>query len=281
MLERILIVAGDSDPAKRAAAVGFDLARTYDAAVDALHVLEPGTRSDEDKRERATATLDEATAHDAPGPVETHVEEGRPAGVINDFADERGVDLVVMARGGRSGLGDRLLGSVTERVLRGTTVPVLAVPGDESDAIEGFDDVLVTTDGSEISERAAPYAGDIASRYDAILHLLTVVDVAAEAGIFDAGGVPEEYVEQLESDGREALDRYVDAIGDVDVDLRRSVVRASPRDGIDEYVSGNDVDLLVMASEGQNNVVGQRLGSVTARVLRTVDVPVLVVPTPS
>lgn len=281
MLDRILIVADDSDPAKCASGVGFELARTYDAAVEVLYVLEPGTRSDDAATEQATAMLDEATAHDAPGSVETHIEEGRPAEVITTVADDHGVDLIVMGRQGRSGLDDRLLGSVTERVLREMTVPVLATPGDESEVVEGFHDVLVTTDGSEVSERAAPYASDIASRFGARLHLLTVVDVAAEGGVFNAGGVSKEFVERLESKGHEALDRFIQAIGDVEVEICPSVVRGSPREAIEEYVSENDIDLLVMASEGQNNVVGQRLGSVTARVLRTVDVPVLVVPTPS
>lgn len=280
MLERILVVADDSEPARRAAAVGFELAERGDATVDVLYVHDPGRESDDAKRQRATAILDEATAHDAPGPVETHVEEGRPAQVVTGFAADRGVDLIVMGRRGRKGLGEKLLGSVTEQVLRGTTVPVLAVPGDDPDAVEGVRDVLVTTDGSEVARRAAPYASDLASRYGATLHLLTVVDVSGEAGIFDAGGVPEDYVERLESQGREALDRLAQSVGEADVEVRPAVVRATPTEGIDEYVSDTDVDLLVMASEGQNNVVGQRLGSVAARVLRTVDVPVLVVPTP-
>lgn len=281
MLDRILVVADDSDPARRAVATGFELARTYDAAVDVLYVLEPDQRSDEAAVERATATLDEATAYDAPGTVETHVEEGRPARVITTVAESDGSDLIVMGRQGRTDLGDQLLGSVTERVLRSTTVPVLAVPGGDHEDADGFHDVLVTTDSSEVAEKAAPYAAGLATRYAATLHLLTVVDIDSEAGIFDAGGVDEEFVERLISRGRKAVESLARAIGDGEIDIRTEVRRGTTRDGIEEYVTENGIDLLVIASEGQNNVVGQRLGSVAARVLRTVDIPVLVVPTPN
>lgn len=282
MLDRILVAVNDNDYAKRAAAYGFELAGTYGASVDALHVLEAGSNADRESANELGTALLEGIATDPPGEVEAHLLEGRPASVIVDFAHDNDLDLVVMGNKGRTGVGERLLGNVTERVLRRTHVPVLAVWGDDHDAeIGDYTDVLVTTDGSEIAERAAPYAGDLAERYGATLHVLTAVDVHAEAGPFDAGGLTEEFIEQLESQGREALDRFDDALGEVDVERRRSVERGTPHECIDEYADENDVDLLVIASEGQNNLVGQRLGSVTTRVLNTVDVPVLVVPTPS
>jgi nucleotide-binding universal stress UspA family protein len=46
---------------------------------------------------------------------------------------------------------------------------------------------------------------------------------------------------------------------------------------ITDYVADNDVDLVVMSSEGQSNLAGQQLGTVAGRVLRAVDRPVLVV----
>ncbi len=57
----------------------------------------------------------------------TRVEEGTPAETIVRVADEEKVDLIVMYTDGRDGLGDMLLGSITERVLRNTSVDLLAV----------------------------------------------------------------------------------------------------------------------------------------------------------
>ena len=59
--------------------------------------------------------------------VVDEVVQGDPANAIVEYADARGVDLVVMATRGRRDLGERLLGSVTDRVVRTATPPVLTV----------------------------------------------------------------------------------------------------------------------------------------------------------
>jgi nucleotide-binding universal stress UspA family protein len=48
--------------------------------------------------------------------------------IITDFIKESGVDLVVIASHGRSGIRRTFLGSVAEQVLRGSSKPVLVVP---------------------------------------------------------------------------------------------------------------------------------------------------------
>lgn len=52
---------------------------------------------------------------------------GDPAGEIVDYASKNGVDLIVMASHGRTGVARWALGSVAERVFRATCVPVLMV----------------------------------------------------------------------------------------------------------------------------------------------------------
>jgi nucleotide-binding universal stress UspA family protein len=63
--------------------------------------------------------------------VDTSVWYGPPAESIAEAARYRGADLIVMSSHGRTGLGRLVLGSVAERVLRGTRVPILLIrPGD-------------------------------------------------------------------------------------------------------------------------------------------------------
>lgn len=57
----------------------------------------------------------------------TELATGRPARQITVYASENGIDLVVMGSHGRSGLSRIVLGSITERVLRASTVPVTVV----------------------------------------------------------------------------------------------------------------------------------------------------------
>jgi nucleotide-binding universal stress UspA family protein len=147
MYERILVPTDGSAAARAAVEHAVDLASRYDATVHALYVVDIeatnlalGTEQVErlrrgklDEMPELRARADDATdyvAEVAAGdgvPVEEHVRVGYPARSIRAFVEENGVDLVVMGSHGRSGLSKVLLGSVSEKVLRGTRVPVLVV----------------------------------------------------------------------------------------------------------------------------------------------------------
>jgi len=274
MFDRLLIAVDGSDCARRATKYGLELAARYDASVQIVAVYGGDT-------ERGQAILDEAAAMaaDVSVTVDTDLLTGKPAKSIVDRAADRGADCIVMGRRGRSGVRERLLGSITERVLRRSSPPVLTVPeGDiDDDTGTAYEDILVTTDGSDLAAEAGPYAADLARRFEAILHVLNAVDIQAEAGVFDAGGVDREYIERLETKGENAIDDLLAALDTADLDVREAVIRGHAPDVIGEYAADNDVDLVVMSSEGQSNLAGQQLGTVAGRVLRTVDRPVLVV----
>jgi len=274
MFDRLLIATDGSDCARRAAKYGLELAARYDAAVDVVSVY----RGDE---AQGQATLDEIAdlAADVGVAVDTELLSGKPARSIVNYADETGADLIVVGRRGRSGVRERLLGSITERVLRRSGPPVLTVPEGDIDDGTGttYENVLVTTDGSDLAADAGPYAAEVASRFEAVLHVLNAVDVQAEAGVFNAGGVDREYIERLERKGQLAVDDLISGLDATALDVREAVVQGYAPDVIAEYVDDNDVDLVVMSSEGQSNLAGQQLGTVAGRVLRTVDRPVLVV----
>lgn len=80
-------------------------------------------------RDRALEILNEA-AGTAPEGVKIRpvVSRGQPGKVIVEVAKEEGADVIIMTTHGGHGLEHAILGSVTDRVLRLTTVPVLVVP---------------------------------------------------------------------------------------------------------------------------------------------------------
>jgi nucleotide-binding universal stress UspA family protein len=87
---------------------------------------------DQAEHERAEAAIDHAI--DAlPDGVRTErvVREGIPKTEVLAHVDETDVDLVVMGTHGRTGLDHYLIGSVTERVVRNSPVPVLTVRAGE------------------------------------------------------------------------------------------------------------------------------------------------------
>ena len=65
----------------------------------------------------------------------TSIREGAPADVITDYADTVDADAIVMGTNGRTGMNRLLLGSVAERVIQTTDLPVTTVksPADEAD----------------------------------------------------------------------------------------------------------------------------------------------------
>lgn len=135
-----------------------------------------------------------------------------------------------------------------------------------------YERILVPTDGSEPSERAAEHAVDIASRYDAVVDALFVVNEAGPGGHWDM------VVEQQEDDGERALDAVAALAEDTGILVEKHLRRGRPFEEIVDAADDYDADLVVMGTEGQTGF--DRIasaGSTTERVVRLTRVPVLVV----
>jgi len=295
MYDHVLIPVDGSAEATAAARRGLALAKDFDATAEAVHVVDQRarrlTRTDRESgrlRVHGESVLAEieSLAADIGQPVTTELLAGKPSVEIDEYARETDAGLIVLGRQGLTGLGKRLLGGVTEQLLHRTAVPVLIVSdrtraeGNEFD----YSRVLVTTDGSENANTATRHGAAVADRYDALVHVLNVVDIQAAGGAFNAGGLNEAFVERLEADGRDAVAATADELETVapDVSIETAVEQTDSLDGVAtgvrEYVSDWDIDLVVMASHGRSNLKRQLLGSVTSQLIRTIEVPVLVTP---
>jgi nucleotide-binding universal stress UspA family protein len=295
MYDHVLIPVDGSDESTAAARRGLALAKDFDATAEAVHVVDQRarrlTRTDRESghlREHGESVLAdiESLAADIGQPVTTKLLEGKPSARIDEYARETDAGLIVLGRQGLTGLGKRLLGGVTEQLLHRTAVPVLVVSdGTQAEANEfDYSRVLVTTDGSENANTATRHGAAVADRYDALVHVLNVVDIQAAGGAFNAGGLNEAFIERLEADGRDAVAATAGELETAasDASIETAVERTDSLDGVAagvrEYVSDRDIDLVVMASHGRSNLKRQLLGSVTSQLLRTVEVPVLVTP---
>lgn len=133
----VLVPTDGSSCAERATDWALTLARRYGARVHGLSVVEPDAlgldvRSaallDRHRQAATDAVESVAAAAEADGlAVESAVREGRPHRAIGSYVDERGVDLVVMGTHGGTDLDRLLLGSVAERTVRTSPVPVVTV----------------------------------------------------------------------------------------------------------------------------------------------------------
>lgn len=135
-----------------------------------------------------------------------------------------------------------------------------------------FDTVVVATDGSESVERAVDVAVDLASRFGADVHALSVVD----AGEVDAS--PEQLREEL----RTALETHADAAlatvrERAGPGIETAVREGRPAPEICNYAREIDADLIATGTRGRHGENRFLLGSVAERVVRTAPVPVLTV----
>jgi nucleotide-binding universal stress UspA family protein len=269
MCDTILVPTDGSDVAAVAADAAVTLARRFGADVRGLYVRD-GDADDGDRvtaavAERAAAAGVEATTAvaDAEGPVHRRI--------LAD-ADEHGADCIVMGTHGRTGLDRFVLGSVAERTLRESPVPVLTVHEDTV-VDRDLDAVLVPTDGSACSEAAAAHAVDLALATDAALHVVHVVD----AGVLPMDGSGAVF-EELQQAGQRALDSVVERAEDAGVStIRASVLSGTPYRAITDYADAEDVALVVMGTHGRTGFDRYLLGSVAERVVRLSDRPVLTV----
>ena len=143
-LSRILIPTDFSASSDAALEYGKLLAEEFGASLHLLHVLEePSTAGAwgseaymvELPRMRAAAQGEaEARLDQVFTPsererlrVSAEIADGPAARTIVDVASRRAIDLIVMGTHGRTGIAHLLLGSVTEKVLRTSSCPVLAV----------------------------------------------------------------------------------------------------------------------------------------------------------
>ncbi|WP_455429081.1 universal stress protein [Haloarcula regularis] len=183
MFDTIIVPTDGSDQAHRALATAAELARQHDATVHVLTVVDSrflGKATEIDDAEAtASADLAEFTAAvDTEGlSVTTGVRHGIPDEEIRTYATDHDADLVVMGTHGRTGVRRYVLGSVAEKVVRLSDVPVLTVHGTDGGADVSFENILVPTDGSEGARAAARPAAAVAKPTDATVHALSVVDV--------------------------------------------------------------------------------------------------------
>ncbi|WP_134671529.1 universal stress protein [Halorussus marinus] len=137
-----------------------------------------------------------------------------------------------------------------------------------------YETVLFPTDGSEGTEAALENALNIASTYDASVHALYVADTNQYSTTTLDDGARDVLVEE----GEDIVGDVVERAQARGVDVEDVVLQGDPYETILDYIEEYGVDLVVMGTHGRRGVERYLIGSVTEKVVRTADVPVLTVP---
>ncbi|SFF97769.1 Nucleotide-binding universal stress protein, UspA family [Halopelagius inordinatus] len=251
-----------------------EIARRCDAEVCILSVVNPYEMSSVTERTDAESRAEEVVAaaaeraRDAGVDAEARVETGTPSKRILAVGDETDADVVAMGTHGRRGTTRYVVGSVAEKVVRHSPVPVLTVrigaPGELP-----YRDVVVPTDGSEANDPAEAWGVSVAAAFDADVHALSVVEPSRLPGRSD-----EEGRDAAEAAVEEVLGRAERA----GVAAAGAVTRGTTHEEILSYCKETGGDIVVMGTHGRSGLKHALIGSVAEKVIRLSDVPVLTVP---
>jgi nucleotide-binding universal stress UspA family protein len=307
MYERILFADDGSPLARSAVPRAAAIARANDSHVLVVRASRAaGIAPDEidyyawdhyftdDAREQAASDPQEAEPHlndvvrdlQARGVLHTGsvVLRGDAAETLTEAADELEANLLVMSSRGASGLRRAVLGSVADHLIRhARETPILLSPPPDDDAPpveQGIERVMLTLDGSDLSQAALPYAEHLARSLDVPLYLVRVTE--SEADLMHAtmpSGMPAAATISLEDAQQMAGEQFNAAI----IDLRAlaetltarglhevviEVLEGDPASAIIEASERLEADVIVMATRGRGGIGRLVLGSVADSVAR-------------
>ena len=293
-MQRVLCPVDFSDGCRHGIDVAVALARSTGGRLTAIHVLQPvpamvpftdplshppglWTAEDIESVRKDVLTLVAGEGAGRGVPVEALCVEGNPAREILRSADAVPADLIVMGTHGRSGFMRLLLGSVTEKVLRHASCPVLTVPPRAPDAMpvgaKVFSNIVAAVDFSDSSQAGLKIAADLARQYGATL---TAVHIVEPVRTYADSGIP-----GLDADiEREAAHGYLKGLLErvaPGLAAREVVMIGHAGTGILQVAESQHADLIVAGVHGRNAMDLMFFGSTTNRLVRGATCPVLTV----
>ena len=259
------------DIAELAAQVSPEKARFLDT------VINDGERQSKEYLSRIAATF--------PGRrIKCTIEKGRAGDAIIGRGEADTGMLIAMGTHGRSGINRWLLGSVAEKVLRGTTNPLLLVRATDEAKSEGeatLKSVLVPLDGSEIAAGVLPMVAGLANKLGLDVELFRAFNIPYSVyGTGDGYNAIniEELIAEVGNEAREHLEKKSAELKKLGV----AKVTCTTKEGFgpDEIISlGRKTpdNFIAMCSHGRSGVKRWVLGSVTETVVRHSEDPILIV----
>jgi len=214
-------------------------------------------------------------------PTECRVIRGKPAETILETTSKDRDTLIAMATHGRSGAKRWLLGSVAEKVLRGTTNPLFLVRAAAAKASPQriLNSIVVPLDGSLLAEQILPTVSKWARALDVEVTLIRAFEFPASAYYSSEAYLPDydAFREEARRDAAGYLKEKEDflvAEGVRTVSTR--TIEGPAADEIIGYAQTAPRAVIAMSTHGRSGVRRWILGSVTEKVVRHGDDPVLV-----
>ncbi len=288
MVTKILLCSDGSQQALQAASVAGDLAKRLQAEVLVIHVIDilaisayTGPQADaapplglllgyEEEAQKEILQHTREALDRAGISYRVFPEIGSPVESILELAQAEGVGLIVAGGRGLNAWEALLLGSISQGVAHHAQCPVLIV----RDNPQGFQRILVGSDGSEHAVHALKIGAEIAKGCQASLTVLNTYDPLSPQPLVSArdvvSGEHEAHVlRAIEEQSASVLQTY-----GLPVDVVQEA--GHPAETILSYAERESCDLIVLGGRGQGGFRRLLLGSVCDNVLRHAHCSVLV-----
>lgn len=313
-LNRILVATDFSDASRNAYAFAVELTRKYGGKLDMVHVIPVfkylnesvnrlGLPFDMDKdvyphliTESEERLLKEMTDHvpeEQRGRTIARVEL-KPSECIIREAAEANADLIVMGSTGASGR-DIIWGSTTEKVVRGSKIPVLSIPN--GFAPKEINSILVPTDYSELSFNSLRGAASLANSLVAEITLFHVVELYGSLSENEPRDTGKDEIESIREKLLKRVEMWMQKYPEFALSIQRTengVFLESKRGGTEKRVKLNVVvtkgisahyeiadyasdnaDMIVLTTHGRSGLSHLFLGSTTEKVVQATNKPTL------
>jgi nucleotide-binding universal stress UspA family protein len=303
MYKKMLVPLDGSELAEVVFTYVKELAARLDTDVTLLHVSRPAGGG--------FTPMYEAYVERAAGMVKSQIQEvrkkvggkaikvqgevvvGYPAEEVLRYAEEKKINLIVMATHGHSGVKHWAMGNVADKVLRASKIPVLLIRAGVADATP-YDKwptrtILAPLDGSEQAESVLPHVEALAKQRS-IKPVEVVLLRVCEPHVVPSYYTPElpdtslnwgEYMEQdmvrCKKEAEEYLAKLEKRFKDIKVGVRSDILVGKAADEIVDYTNKNPFNLIVMTTHGRSGLSRWIYGSVAENVLQGVSVPLLLI----
>lgn len=297
MFKRILVPLDGSKLAEAAIPAAASLAKTLNAPVTLLHIIEKDAPQEIHKDHHITQA-DEASAYlqkvaKRDFPVDTKVDSHVHTAAVKDVAasivehaiTEFQPDLIVMCTHGNSGVRELLFGSIAQQVVAQGITPLLLIkPGIDTSSTFKLDRILVPLDSGPVHDDSLPVTQELANAYRSEIYLLTVIptfstvagETAAASSLLPAttSALLDIDVENAEADLRAHLDELKQA----GFQVTAEIARGDPATEIVNLSEKLNADLVVLTTHRKAGAAAFWARSVAPNVTRKTHIPILLIP---
>ena len=287
--KKILVPVDFSEFSDKAAEYALFLAEKYRADITLLHAIVLFEEDfDEEEQLKMYEKIIQKKEKEREKQLESHRKTAKDRGIevnsvllrgisaassILDYISDKDFDLVIMGTHGHAGFKKLLLGSVTEKVVRESPVPVLTIHK-VYNQIE-IKEILVRVDLSGYSHPTIDWGKALAKEFKATLEFLHVVEMEAHPEFYNISFEP--ILKENPNLADHITENMIKATGIPKDKATYAVKEGKVYKEIKKYADYSQIDLIVMGSHGRGELEDFLLGSNSERVIRIASCPVLTV----